>query len=172
MVAQTVSSSRGRMPRSAGTLQPASFDPVALTGRAGSGLRSRPRFAKRPRPPAGPAVVLYFVTRSPWTPATAPGSPRSSQRSGSKTTSSDPITGLASPGASRRWTASDPKGGSPLPRARATPALRPGPLPPEGPRNATRTPTRPSATLARAGASKPAKRELQRHFKPGWIALD
>lgn len=155
--------------------QPASFDPQALMA-AGPGRRSLDRaldLAKRP--PAGrTGGALYFVNplamdprHCPWF-ATLKRTVRIKNHVfmthyGPNERRGEPALDCSDPSIGSLF-----RRGTSLARRYAQ-----GLFHPEGPRTASRTPT-PAERDAwrRTGALDTRARELQRHFKPGWISLD
>jgi hypothetical protein len=155
--------------------QPASFDPEALMA-AGPGRRSLERaLALAKRPATGrTGGALYFVNplamdprHCPWF-ATLKRTARIKNHVfmthyGPGERPGEPALDCADPSIGSLF-----RQGTSLARRYAQ-----GLFHPEGPRTASRTPTPAErAAWRRTGALDARAKELKRHFKPGWIALD
>jgi hypothetical protein len=155
--------------------QPASFDPQALMPN-GPGRQSLERALELARrPDAGrTGGALYFVNPLAMDPAHCPWFATLKRTAVIK---NHVFMRHYAPGEKRAAPAldcADPKIGS-LFRQGASLARRyaQGLFHPNGPRTATRTPTRAEREVwRRTGALEAKANELRRHFKPGWILLD
>jgi hypothetical protein len=155
--------------------QPASFDPNSLL-QAGPGRRSLERALDLTKRPAAGRTkgALYFVNPLAMDPRHCPWFATLKR---TVTIKNHVFMTHYGPGEKRGAPAldcSDPSVGS-LFRQGSSMARRyaQGLFHPEGPRTATRTPTRAEREAwRRSGAMEARGRELQRHFKPGWISLD
>ena len=155
--------------------QPASFDPASML-KGGPGQRSLERaLALTRQPPQGlTAGALYFLNPLAMDPRHCPWFATLKRTVTIKNHVFMTHYRPGEPRAAPALDCSDPRIGS-LFRQGTSLARHyaQGLFHPEGPRTATRTPTRAEREAwRRTGALEARGRELQRHFKPGWISLD
>jgi len=155
--------------------QPASFDPAAMLQR-GPGTRSLERALEltRQRPRGLTQGALYFVNPLAMDPRHCPWFATLKRTVTIKNHVFMTHYGSGEKRGAPALDCSDPKIGS-LFKQGTTLASRyaQGLFHPEGPRTATRTPTRAEREAwRRTGQMEARGRELQRHFQPGWIVLD
>jgi len=155
--------------------QPASFDPASML-RGGPGQRSLQRALELTRqPPRGLTKgALYFVNPLAMDPRHCPWFATLKRTVTIKNHVFMTHYGPSEKRGAPALDCADPKIGS-LFKKGTTLASRyaHGLFHPEGPRTATRTPTRAEREAwRRTGQMEARGRELQRHFQPGWILLE